>query len=138
YGSTGKPHPFHIVKPSPWPMLASFAAGILALGAAFGFHDKGWLWAYVGGASLIAVAAVWFRDIIREATHNHEHSAIVKIGFRYGMLLFIASEVMFFAAFFWAFFDASLFPKEGIGGIWPPAGITTIAPFDLPFLMTMI
>jgi cytochrome c oxidase subunit 3 len=138
YGSTGKPHPFHIVNPSPWPMLASLAAGLTAFGAVMGFHEKGFLLSWIGGFALIAIASLWFRDIIREATHDKVHSVIAKLGFRYGMLLFIASEVMFFVAFFWAFFDASLFPKDGIGNIWPPAGITTIAPFDLPFLMTMI
>jgi cytochrome c oxidase subunit 3 len=54
------------------------------------------------------------------------------------MALFISSEVMFFVAFFWAFFSASLFPKEAIGFIWPPANVHPIHPFDLPFLMTMI
>jgi cytochrome c oxidase subunit 3 len=62
------------------------------------------------------------------------------------MILFIASEVLFFAAFFWAFFDASLFPNspempvraEATGGVWPPKGISVIAPFDLPFMNTLI
>ena len=35
------------------------------------------------------------------------------------MTLFIASEVMFFVAWFWAYFNASLFPTEQIGAIWP-------------------
>lgn len=138
YGNTGKPHPFHIVEPSAWPLLTSFAAGATAYGAVTYFHDK-MLWPlFLGAFFLIAFSALWFRDIIREATFRKEHSPIVKIGFRYGMLLFIASEVMFFAAFFWAYFDASLFPKEAIGSIWPPKEIHTVDPFDLPFLMTMI
>jgi cytochrome c oxidase subunit 3 len=70
----------------------------------------------------------------------------VQIGLRYGMLLFIASEVMFFAAFFWAYFDASLFPDEAkqflrtevTGGVWPPASVRTFDPFSLPFLNTLI
>lgn len=148
YASTGKPHPFHIVDPSPWPLACSFSAGGLAYAAVTAMHDKVlklggfefptvWL-PLIMGMVLIAFASLWFRDIIREATIRKEHSPIVKLGFRYGMLLFIASEVMFFAAFFWAFFDASLFPKEAIGFIWPPKEIHPIDPFDLPFLMTMI
>jgi cytochrome c oxidase subunit 3 len=62
----------------------------------------------------------------------------VQIGLRYGMALFIASEVMFFAAFFWAYFDASLFPKEAIGGVWPPQNIRPFNPFELPLLNTLI
>ncbi len=138
YGTTGKVHPFHIVEPSIWPLATSFAAGGLAYAAVTYFHDKIMWPVYVGAFFLILFSALWFRDIIREATFRREHTATVKLGFRYGMLLFIASEVMFFAAFFWAFFDASLFPTAAIGNIWPPAGIATINPFDLPFLMTMI
>jgi cytochrome c oxidase subunit 3 len=55
-----------------------------------------------------------------------------------GMVLFIASEVMFFAAFFWAFFDASLFPKEATGGQWPPTGVLPFDPMALPLLNTLI
>jgi cytochrome c oxidase subunit 3 len=66
------------------------------------------------------------------------HTPVVKIGLRYGMALFIASEVMFFAAFFWAFFDASINPKEAIGNVWPPKGIVTFDPMSLPLLNTLI
>lgn len=138
YGTTGRPHPFHIVKPSPWPLLASLAAGALALGAVYYFHDK-LLWPMLVSAfALIAVSALWFRDIIRESMEKGTHNEIVRAGFRYGMLLFIASEVAFFGAFFWAYFEAALAPKEAIGFMWPPEGIKTIDPFDLPFMMTMI
>lgn len=138
YGTTGKPHPFHIVKPSPWPMLASLAAGALAVCATIYFHHK-ILWPiYLSAFALILVSTLWFRDIIREAVVSKEHTRNVKTGFRYGMMLFIASELMFFVAFFWAYFDASLFPKEAIEFVWPPKGIKTVDPFDLPFLMTMI
>ena len=138
YSNTGKPHPFHIVRPSPWPMLAAFSAGFLAFGAVTYFHDK-ILWPLLlAAAALILVAGFWFRDIIREATFEHAHTRTVKTGFRYGMLLFIISEVSFFGAFFGAYFDAALFPKEAIGFLWPPKEIHTVDPFDLPFLMTMI
>src|SRR6185369_13149291 len=80
----------------------------------------------------------WFRDVVREATFQHLHTPIVQLGLRYGMLLFIASEVMFFAAFFWAYFDASLYPKEAVGFAWPPANIRAFNPFELPLLNTLI
>lgn len=138
YTTTGQPHPYHIVKPSPWPMLVSFAAGFTAFGAVTYFHDKIMWPLLVAAFCLITFSTLWFRDIIREASDEHAHTRTVKTGFRYGMLLFIMSEVAFFAAFFWAYFDAALVPKEAIGFAWPPASIKTIDPFDLPFMMTMI
>ncbi|HEY1095704.1 MAG TPA: cytochrome c oxidase subunit 3 [Alphaproteobacteria bacterium] len=138
YESSGKPHPYHLVRPSPWPMLAALSAGLLALGTVFMMHDKIWWIFALGVISLIGVSTMWFRDIIKEAFVEKAHTSEVKFGFRYGMLLFIASEVMFFAAFFWAYFDASLNPTQAIGGVWPPKDITPIHPFDLPFMMTMI
>ena len=79
--------------------------------------------------------AVWWRDVIREATFQGYHTPVVQLGMRYGMALFIASEVMFFAAFFWAFFASSLFP---VGGVWPPKTIHPFDPFEFPFLNTLI
>ncbi len=138
YGTTDKPHPYHIVDPSPWPLLASIAGVITAWGAVSLFHDGTW-WKLIIGLSVMAFTMfVWWGDIIKEAYRQKAHTPIVKIGMRYGMLLFIMSEVMFFVAFFWAYFHVSLFPTDEIGGIWPPANIETISAFDLPFMMTMI
>lgn len=143
--TSGKPHPYHLVTPSVWPLAGAFAAGLLAVGAVLFMHKveigsfhiglKGVL---LGFAAVLAVMWFWWRDVIREAVVEKAHSPVTKVGFRYGMSLFIASEVMFFVAFFWAFFDASLFPSVAIGGIWPPANVVPIPAFDLPFLMTMI
>jgi len=66
------------------------------------------------------------------------HSNKVQQGFRYGMLLFIASEIMFFFAFFWAFFSSSLSPSIWIGGQWPPLGIASINPLGVPLGNTII
>jgi cytochrome c oxidase subunit 3 len=138
YGSTHQPHPFHLVRPSPWPMLGALAAGVTAFGAAHLFHEKNWHWLAVGLIALFTIAGLWWRDITREATFEHAHTKTVKKGFRYGMLLFILSEVMFFSAFFGAYFYAAVWPTEAIGHAWPPKEIHTVDPFDLPFLMTMI
>jgi cytochrome c oxidase subunit 3 len=88
-----------------------------------------------GFIAVPATMAVWWRDVIREATFQGYHNAVVQLGMRYGMALFIASEVMFFSAFFWAFFSSSLFPA---GGVWPPKGIHPFDPFEFPFLNTLI
>lgn len=153
YTTTGKPHPYHLVRPSIWPLAGAFAGGLLAVGALMYMHDVhlfadgangvkgmkvGFLGLIAGVLAILAVMFGWWRDIIYEAVTEKVHTPIAMIGLRYGMALFIASEVMFFFAFFWAYFGAAFFPTEQIGFVWPPANIHTIDPFDLPFLMTMI
>ena len=140
FPTTGNPQPYHLVDPSPWPLLSAFAAGTMAIGGAMFMHKiaMGHAILIAGFLSVLTCMFFWWRDVIKEAVHLKLHSPIVKIGFRYGMVLFIASEVMFFAAFFWAFFDSSLFPKEAIGHVWPPANIHTVDPFDLPLMLTLI
>ncbi len=147
----GGPHqPYHLVEPSPWPILGAFAAGAAAVGMVFFMH-YGTTWLLVLGLLGVAtVMAAWWRDVIKESVEEKAHSPIVKIGLRYGMMLFICSEVMFFVAFFWAFFNAALFPRELVDGnyalyvpglshgAWPPINIETVDPFNLPFLMTLI
>jgi len=131
-------HPYHLVDPSPWPIVGSIAALATTVGAVMFMHG-GWPWLLpIGFIGILATMFFWFRDVVREATFQHLHTPIVQLGLRYGMLLFIASEVMFFAAFFWAYFDASLFPKEAVGFTWPPANIRAFNPFELPLLNTLI
>ena len=138
-------HPYHLVDPSPWPLVGSIAAIALTFGLVQFMHGKAFIagippigWIAPGIALLLATMFLWWLDVVKEAEHQGHHTAVVQIGLRYGMALFIASEVMFFAAFFWAFFDASLFPKEAIGGVWPPKGFETFDPFSLPLLNTLI
>lgn len=153
YGTTGKPHPYHLVNPSPWPLISAFAGMLLAVGAVLYMHEAkigefeiGLKGVFLGIAAVLACMFFWWKDVIHETTVEKVHTPIVEIGMRYGMALFIASEVMFFVAFFWAFFDASLFAGqenmfsrvEHTGGHWPPTGIEVISAFDLPLLMTMI
>src|ERR1700737_989371 len=131
-------HPYHLVDPSPWPIIGAVAAGFLTGGGVLYMHGHGWTLLIIGILSVLGIMAVWWRDVIREATFQGHHTPVVQLGLRYGMALFIASEVMFFAAFFWAFFDASLFPKAATGGVWPPKGVHPFDAFELPFLNTMI
>ncbi len=136
-GHTQK-HPYHLVDPSPWPLLGSLGGGTLAVGGVIYMHGgTGWL-IPIGLALVLLTMFVWWRDVVREAEVEGHHTPIVQIGLRYGMALFIASEVMFFAAFFWAYFDASLFPKEATGFQWPPQGIETFDAFDVPLLNTLV
>lgn len=142
YEDSGIPQPYHLLAPSPMPFLSAMAAGLLAVGAVLYMHHvklfdvaigaKGLV---LGFAAVIAGMFFWWKDVIREAYVEKAHGPLVKLGLRYGMVLFIASEVMFFVAFFWAYFNAALFPT---GGVWPPKGIHTVDPFDLPLVMTLI
>jgi cytochrome c oxidase subunit 3 len=131
-------HPWHLVDPSPWPIVGALSAGLLTAGTVVYMHEGGpWLMA-LGLLGILVTMAGWFWDVIKEATFQGFHTAPVQIGMRYGMVLFIASEVMFFAAWFWAFFGASLFPPETIQGTWPPPGIVPFNAWELPFLNTLI
>jgi len=130
-------HQYHLVEPSPWPLVGSMAAFVLTLGGVLYMHENTYGMPTMGVGLMLVLATMfyWWRDIIREAEYQGHHTPIVQIGMRYGMLLFISSEVMFFVAFFWAFFDRALFPA---GGIWPPEGIVTFDPFDLPLINTLV
>jgi cytochrome c oxidase subunit 3 len=133
-------HPYHLVDPSPWPLLGAFAGGTMFGGTVLFMHEHAagtWLLA-LGVLLVLLTMFLWWRDVIKEATFLGFHTPIVQIGLRYGMALFIASEVMFFAAFFWAYFGAWLFPKEATGFTWPPQGIEVFDPWTVPFLNTLI
>ena len=131
-------HQYHLVDPSPWPITGAVGALLTALG--FIAYMRGYgLLAPVPGILVVAYTmVVWWRDVIREGEHEGHHTPVVQIGLRYGMALFIASEVMFFVAWFWAYFNAALYPTEAIGSVWPPKGIETFNPWHLPFVNTII
>ncbi|MGI9481938.1 MAG: cytochrome c oxidase subunit 3 [Hyphomicrobiales bacterium] len=152
-------HDYHLVDPSPWPAVGATAAFVMAIGAIglmrylkdeevvlIGFNiSKPWIFV-VGTVLVLYTMFMWWRDVTREAEVEGHHTPVVQLHLRYGMLLFIASEVMFFVAWFWAFFDASLFADEAIqaarvehtGGQWPPKGIEVFDPWHLPLLNTII
>lgn len=133
-------HSFHLVDPSPWPLVAAFSAFMLTFGTAMFMHG------YAGGSFLLQLGFCmilfmmfcWWRDIIREGTFEGQHTKSVQTGLRMGMLLFIVSEIMFFFAFFWAFFHSSFNPSLAIGGVWPPAFIVTLDPWKVPLLNTCL
>jgi cytochrome c oxidase subunit III len=151
-----KNHDYHLVDPSPWPFVGAVSAFVMAIGAiAYMQHLKGnslfglgnfspWLFA-IGFCLVLYTMYMWWRDVVMEA-HKGDHTPVVALHLRYGMLMFIASEVMFFVAWFWAFFDASLFAAEPIqaarvlatGGEWPPKGTNIFDPWHLPLLNTLI
>jgi len=121
-------HQYHLVDPSPWPLVGSLASLVLVAGTLMWFVDKGPWVLVIGLVLVLATMFMWWRDVVNEAEHQGHHSPVVQIGLRYGMALFIASEVMFFSAFFWAFFGNALYPTEAINHVWPPANVITFDP----------
>ena len=109
--------PFHLVAPSPWPIVVSFALMSLALSLALTMHG------YIGHMYLIYLsiltvtlsATLWFRDIIAEATYLGDHTIAVRKGINLGFLLFVVSEILIFAALFWAYFHSAMSPNIELG-----------------------
>jgi cytochrome c oxidase subunit 3 len=157
-----KHHDYHLLDPSPWPIVGSISAFVLAVGTVqfFVTHKAGAsepLWMLPGIALVLFTMIAWWSDVIKEGQQN-EHTPVVQLHFRYGMILFIASEVMFFVAWFWAYFDVALYPDDAVtyartavtGGVWPPvpsadtdvAGLgwfaNTYNPWGLPLVNTLI
>ena len=133
-------HAFHLVDPSIMPLLMSISCLISTLGGVMYFHGHigGFQIQTFGILAICAIMFLWWRDIVREGTLEGRHTNIVQLGLRYGVILFIVSEVMFFFAFFWAFFAASIAPTIEIGNIWPPKGINAFDPFEVPLVNTLI
>jgi cytochrome c oxidase subunit 3 len=133
-------HPFHMVGVSPWPIVTSFSALAMLVGLVMIFHNitYGIYYAVLGFICLAFFMFEWWQDIIAEGTFYSRHTLRTVTGFRLGMMLFIASEIMFFFAFFWAFFNSCLNPTISIGCIWPPVGIEVFNPKGIPVLNTII
>jgi len=140
--SSGLKQPYHLVDPSPWPLTGAIGGGLTVLGIIRAAHFGSYTFLYIGLAVVVATMALWWSDVLRESSAKGVHTPVVRLGLRYGMMLFIASEVMFFVAFFWAFFHYALYPEHVLGApapaVWPPAGVKTFDPFHLPFFNTMI
>jgi len=133
-------HTWHLVDPSPWPLLASSGAFFLTTGCVLYMHNffGGKFLFFLGFVTILYVMFTWWRDVVREATLEEQHTFSVQRGLRLGMILFIVSEIMFFFAFFWAFFHSSVAPTFNIGGVWPPQSIQPLDPFGIPLTNTII
>src|SRR5258708_11787487 len=137
-------HPFHLVKPSPWPFLIAFSISNILIMTVFYLHNYNFSIYFIIGVLQFSFITFfyglisWFWDIIIEATFEGRHTLAVQRGLRIGFILFIISEIIFFFSFFWAFFHSSISPSIWIGAIWPPLGIKPIYPWALPLLNTII
>ena len=140
-GAKTHTHDYHLVPTSPWPIIGAFSALVMAVGAVGWMHKAGfgsWVF-FLGFAGVLLTFTSWWMDVVHEA-NTGDHTPVVQLHHRYGMILFIASEVMFFVAWFWAYFSSSLYPSTAaaIGGSWPPKGIEVLDPFAFPLLNTLI
>jgi cytochrome c oxidase subunit 3 len=152
----GVKHDYHLVNPSPWPLVGSMFAVVMAVGGVAwmkGLTVFGWalpkhslVLFLVGLAGVLYTMLGWWMEVVKEANAG-DHTPVVSIGLRYGMILFIASEVMFFVAWFWIFFEMALFHgHRTVSGIeevrtawatWPPKGVETVSPWHLPLVNTL-
>jgi len=135
---TTQNHPYHIISPSPWPLLRGALSITSLLGIILWSNNQGTILIFVRLLFLTTVSKIWWRDVSRESSWQGFHSKKVVAGLRIGILLFIASEVLFFFSFFWTFFHRRLAPNLEIGGVWPPMGTIPLNPFQVPLLNTLI
>lgn len=136
--STHSNHPFHLVNYRPWPLTASIGAITTVTGIVKWFHQYDNSLFLIGNLITILTVYQWWRDVSRERTFQGLHTIVVTTGLRWGIILFILSEILFFVSFFWAFFHRSLSPAIELGTNWPPIGITPFNPFQIPLLNTII
>ena len=143
--ATAPQHDYHLVNPSPWPAVGATSAFVLAIGGIlFMRHVTPWVM-LIGFAGVLYTMYAWWSDVIKEA-NGKDHTRVVQISHRYGMMLFIASEVMFFVAWFWAYFDGffrhadpAQFARLAATGVaWPPTGVELFNPFHLPLFNTLL
>lgn len=133
-------HPYHLVDPSPWPLLMSMSLLVLTISAVMYMHGFAYGGYLLNLSTVLTVTgmSLWFRDIVIEGTYLGSHTEEVKRGLTLGIALFIVSELMAFVSIFWAYFHSSLAPTVEIGGSWPPFGITTLNPLAIPLLNTIL
>ena len=131
-------HPYHLVDESPWPIIASIFGLGLTRGIAKWFYTDNTNLFLIRFFIIIVTCSQWWRDVSREGAFQGLHTKIVVLGLRWGIVLFITSEIFFFVSFFWAFFHSSLAPNIEVGSYWPPMGIQTFNPWRVPLLNTII
>jgi len=149
-------HDYHLVNPSIWPLFGSIAATVMAIGGCiwmtglWGIEKHNPIVFFIGLGMVLLTMGGWWRNVTLEANQG-DHTPVVSIGLRYGMILFIASEVMFFVAWFWVFFEMTLFhghrtltPEngafEGVAAAWqtwPPKGVEAVEAWHLPLVNTL-
>ena len=133
-----KYHPYHLAEQRPWPIIGRIGAFSITTGRVLYFHFSYRPLLILGFTIMIIIMITWWRDITRESSFQGHHTIKVQTRLKYGMILFISSEILFFFSFFWAFFHSRLVPIIEIGAIWPPEGINPLNPIAIPLLNTLV
>uniref|UniRef100_A0AAU8G680 Cytochrome c oxidase subunit 3 n=1 Tax=Colposcenia aliena TaxID=3101724 RepID=A0AAU8G680_9HEMI len=133
-----KNHQFHLVDPSPWPFLMSITLLSCTTLTTMMLNVKNNFMMILVLLLVVWIMMVWWRDIQRESTFQGNHTKSVILSMKYGMILFICSEVLLFISLFWSFFHHSLTPGQEIGLIWPPVNMIPFNPLSIPLLNTLI
>ncbi|MBL4810973.1 MAG: cytochrome c oxidase subunit 3 [Rhodobacteraceae bacterium] len=137
-----KNHDYHILPPSIWPLVGAVSAFIMFFGAVLWMKGSSPYMGLIGFVGVLYTMFAWWSDTVTEAQNGVDQTPVVRISLRYGVIMFIMSEVMFFVAWFWVFFKNAMYPmgpqSPAIDGIWPPAGIETFDPWHLPLINTLI
>uniref|UniRef100_UPI003003797C cytochrome c oxidase subunit III n=1 Tax=Phyllothelys sinense TaxID=2908865 RepID=UPI003003797C len=131
-------HPYHMVTHSPWPIMAATSIMVAMMGFIMFSYEYNNKLMLLGTLTLMLITIQWWRDVVRESTYQGFHTKIVTTGLRWGMILFIVSEIFFFLSFFWTFYHSSLAPAVEIGSSWPPAGIIPFNALQVPLLNTTV
>nr|YP_010953291.1 cytochrome c oxidase subunit III [Psilochorema bidens]WMQ76548.1 cytochrome c oxidase subunit III [Psilochorema bidens] len=131
-------HPYHLVDYSPWPLTGALGTLIMLSGMTKWFHQFNFQLLILGMTIVLLTMYQWWRDISREGAYQGKHTNLVMLGLRWGMILFIVSEIFFFISFFWCYFHSSLSPNIEIGALWPPMEIAPFNPFQIPLLNTIV
>ena len=155
--SDRQPH-YAVPAPMPWPIMGSTSLFLMALGAVFVFNGMPGGWASIGAGFLLLIYMMvrWFGEVIAES-EGGKYGGWEDVSFRWGMSLFIFSEVMFFAAFFGALFwvrvisvpdlaaiESNALVWPGFGAHWPSAGpaflekFQTMGAWGLPAINTAL
>ena len=130
-------HPYHMVEPSPWPLLTAASIFVFALGMIQWLGGRGASTVTLGLLAILSVAIGWWRDVLREALGGY-HTRRVRQGLTMGLLLFFVSEIMLFFSFFWAYFHHALSPAAELGAQWPPVAIRAVDPWGVPLLGSVL
>nr|UVF38394.1 cytochrome c oxidase subunit 3 [Haematopinus tuberculatus] len=131
-------HPFHMVSMSPWPLFLSISIFTEMVGVYLWMQSSSLYFALISLVSLLVCLYCWLRDVVRESTYQGSHTLSVVCGIRMGVIMFIASEVMFFFSLFFGVFFISLNPDISLGSVFPPLGVQPLSFMGVPFLNTMI
>jgi len=133
-----KNHDYHILNPSVWPFLGALGGFSMLFGAVLWMHEITPFLFLAGFAAILYVMFAWWSDVVTESAVG-DHTPVVRIGLRYGFILFIMSEVMFFAAWFWSFFKHAIYPmNEYAGSEYIPPEFYQVNAFELPLVNTLL